>query len=177
VRQGVLTPQDLVRPGWALIVDLARSELRYEPEAEALGRLAADSAAPLRQLEFRHCFNDGLFDLTHRVISASINGVATSLLIDTGASRTSVAWSNPVLGTLLPGRTWHDDTIALTSARETALLPGVRVDVAQSRFVVSVLVLPARQFCGEGLLGADILDSCTLVWGWDSLWAACRPAG
>jgi hypothetical protein len=173
VRQGVLTPQALVRPGWAVVIDLGGGELRYQREDDAL-RTLADGAAPLREVEFRRCLDEGFFERAHRTVAASINGVPTSLLVDTGASRTSVAWDSRALDSLWPHRTRHDDAIALTSAREIASLPDVAVDVAQTAFSVSLLVQPTRPFCGEGLLGADILDSCTLVWGWDRLWASCR---
>jgi hypothetical protein len=33
---GILSPRSLLRPGWALIIDLEGEELRVEPEQEAL---------------------------------------------------------------------------------------------------------------------------------------------
>src|SRR5438093_376487 len=45
--EGILAPQDLVRSGWALIIDLGREELRYEPAEAALKRIARGSSSPL----------------------------------------------------------------------------------------------------------------------------------
>jgi hypothetical protein len=62
--EGILTPQDLVRSGWALVIDLEHDELRYEPEEGALKRLGGP-AWSLKEIDYRRCELDN-----HRVTSA-----------------------------------------------------------------------------------------------------------
>ena len=57
--EGILAPQDMVRPGWALVIELEREELRYEPEEGALKRLGG-GPSPLREVDFHRCLDEGL---------------------------------------------------------------------------------------------------------------------
>ena len=45
--EGVLAPQELLRRGWAMTLDLEGGLLRFDPEAEALARLA-ERGPPVR---------------------------------------------------------------------------------------------------------------------------------
>jgi hypothetical protein len=171
--EGVLAPQDIVRPGWALIIDLEREELRYEPEEGALKRVGG-GPSPLREVDFHRCLDEGLFERAHRVVSTSINGVSADMLIDTGASHTVLARNNPALPSMLSAKGRRGTTVAMTSKGQTLFVNDVPVVFAETSFVMPVTVQPASMSCGKGALGADVLRHCTLVWGWSSLWAACR---
>src|SRR5262249_6346464 len=91
--RGILAGQDLVRSGWAMVVDLEHDELRYEPEEIALERLGGRDS--LTKLEYRSCGFDN-----RRIIPVTINGVRSSLMIDTGASRTSLTRNNEAIPTM-----------------------------------------------------------------------------
>src|SRR5262245_8791580 len=83
--EGILAPQDIVRPGWALVIDLGNQELRYEQEEAALKRLGGETSSPLREVEFHRCSNESFFERSHRVVTTNINGLSASMVLDTGA--------------------------------------------------------------------------------------------
>jgi hypothetical protein len=171
---GLLAVQDIVRSGGALVIDLEQGELTYEPEESALKRLRDDASAPLHQLDFSRCIHEGFFERNHRAVSASINGVPAKMLIDTGASRTVLARNNPALASMLSVQGKRGATVAVTSAGQNLLVEDVSIVFSGTSFVLPVLVHPVSSRCWEGAIGADLLRQCTLVWGYGSLWAACR---
>jgi len=172
---GILAPQELLRRGWAMTIDLDREELRFDPEPVALERLAA--RGPRLEVAFRSCPEEGLFNTVHRVIQATVNGVPARMLIDTGAMRTTLARNNPALPSMRAAVGRQGTTGAMVSTGQGLLVDDVAVAFAGASYVVPALVLPASQNCWEGLLGADVLRHCAMVWGWSSLWLACRPPG
>jgi len=172
----VLAPQDLVRPGWAVVIDLERRELRLEPEEEALARVRQDGAA-LGQTSYRTCTAEGLFNRYHRIVPAVVNGVRTELVIDTGASRSVLTRNNPALPALARVKGALGTTASHASTGKALLVQGVAIEFAGTTFGEPLLVLPTSSTCWEGALGADLLRHCTLVWAWSSLWTACHPAG
>ncbi len=173
--EAVLAPQDLVRPGWTVVIDLDREEFSYEREEAVLRRLGGDGS-PLRKEDFGRCLiSEGPFYKNHRVVSTTVNGVAAEMLVDTGAERTVLARNNPALPSMMSAKGDRGVTAAATSLGPGWLAGGVAIEFAGTTFLESVVVLPASQRCGAGLLGADVLRSCTIVWGWSSLWVACHP--
>lgn len=172
--EGILAPQDLVRPGWALVIDLEREELRYEAEESAVKRLGGEPR-PLHQVDFHRCRIEGFFEKAHRIVSASINGVNAEMLVDTGASRTVLARNNPALPSMLSVQGSRRTTLAVTSRGPGLIVEDVPVVFSRTSFLLPVNVKPVSAPCGQGALGADVLRHCTLVWGWSSLWAAYHP--
>ena len=171
---GILAPQKLIRSGGALVIDLERAELRYDAEEAALKRVAAEAAAPLRRLEYHKCRTEDLFREYHRVVSISINGVEAEMMVDTGASRTMLSRNNPAIQSIIERKGQPSTTTAVTSIGSSLVVPDVPLEVAGTSFVLPVLVNPYSNDCGKGLLGADVLRHCTVVWGSSSFWAACR---
>jgi hypothetical protein len=171
---GILAPQDLVQPGWALIIDLGEEELRYEREEAALKRVREGSSGPVRKVDFHRCLNEGLFQNYHRIVSATINGVSTDMLIDTGASHTALTRNNPALSSMLQMKGNRDTVTAMTSTGAVLIVNDVPVVLSETSFTVPVIVSPHSSTCWQGALGADLLRHCTLIWGSDSLWTACR---
>jgi Aspartyl protease len=173
--EGILAPQDIVRSGWALVIDLSREELRYEREESALKRLAGEVSVPLRELDFRRCLVEGLFERAHRVVPVTINGISTELLVDTGASHTALSRNNPATTSMLARQRNVTTTLGIASQGQSSLVPDVSIVMAQTSFTLPVFLQPTSQeHCGRGAVGADLLRHCTLVWGYSSLWAACR---
>ncbi len=173
--EAILVPQDVVRPGWALVIDLGREEIRYEPEEVALKRVGGQAPARLLEVDFHRCLHEGLFERSsHRFVAAIINGISTSMLIDTGASRTVLTRNNPALPSMLAVKGSRSTTQAVTSTGPILVVDDVPIMFSRTSFVLPVMVHPATPLCGHGALGADLLRHCTLVWGWSSLWSACR---
>ena len=170
--EAILAPHELLRRGWAMTIDLEHGALRLDPEAEALRRLGEQGS--LREVDFRACREEGLFNNIHRVVTASINGVPAEMLLDTGSTRTVLARNNPALPSMaqIVGRVGSAQGVV--SAGQGLLVDAVPVELAGTAFALPVLVLPASQTCWKGALGADLLRHCTMVWGWSSLWIHCR---
>ena len=174
--EGVLTPQDLVRPGGALVIDLEHAVLRYGPEEDLLRELRA-GATPVRALEYHRCLDEGLFERAHRVVSVTINGVPADMLIDTGASQSALTRNNPAIPSMVKIQGDRKTTAAMTSMGQGLLVQDVPLDFAGTRFVLPVFVQPVSTLCFKGLVGADVLRRCTLLWGYSDLWAACHAPG
>ncbi len=165
----ILVPQDLLGPGYAIVFDLGREELRYEPEAEALKRLA-EAETPLTQLRYSRCA-----DRSHRTVQATVNGVAADMLIDTGATETMLSRNHPVLRSMKSTVGQLSAVTGLASRGPTLIVDQVRIAFGGAEYVLPAAVVPVSSRCGKGTLGADVLSHCTLVWGASSLWVACRP--
>lgn len=174
--EGILAPQDLVRRGGALVIDLERAELSHVPEEAALARLRERGEA-LRELDFGKCPDENLFERSHRVVEVAVNGVRSRMLVDTGAEQTMLARNHPALGSMAAMEGDRTASFGVTSVGDGLALEGVPVVFSGTPFVVSAVVLPASSTCGHGALGADVLRHCTLVWGWSRLWVACRAPG
>jgi hypothetical protein len=165
--EGLLIPQDLVSSGWALIIDLEHEELRYEPEAEAVKRAGPN----LQELDYKTCELDN-----HRVAEIRINGVDSSLIVDTGASRSALSRNNESIPSMMSQRGNLGTTSSGTSTGVNFTVENVQVEFAKTPFKISPMILPSSQRCGKGLLGADILSQCVVIWGVSKLWASCHPA-
>jgi hypothetical protein len=164
----ILVPQALLGRGWAMVIDLERRELSYEPEEAVLGRLGADGT-PLQHVEYRTCGSS-----THRSVRASVNGATAYMLLDTGAEHTVLARNHPALTSMMSTLGSRGSLVGITSTGQGLKVDDVAVDFAGASATVSAVVIPANESCWKGILGVDVLRHCTLVWGWSSLWAACR---
>jgi hypothetical protein len=173
--EGLLVPQELLRRGWAMVLDLAQQELRFEPEEEALRRLGEGASA--REMDFSGCFSEGPFNRTHRVVPATVNGVPAKMLIDTGAEVTALTRNNPAIPSMLSAVGRRGATGGIMSTGHNLVLDDVPIGFAGTSFVLPVVVLPSSLPCWQGVLGTDVLRHCTVVWGWSNLWVACRAPG
>lgn len=169
--EGILSPQELLRRGWAMTIDLEGAELRFDPEPEALARLRDGGAS---KVEYATCPDEGLFNDYHRVVTTLINGTPARMLLDTGCDQTVLSRNNPALPTMLEAVGRREKNAGMVSTSQGLVVDDVEVQVAGAAFRQAVLVLPASQTCWQGALGADFLRRCTVVWGWSDLWMACR---
>lgn len=171
--EAILVPQSLLRRGWALVIDLGRGELGYEPEEAALSRVGGNGP-PLRKLDFGGCREEGFFERAHRVVPATVNGVPVEMLIDTGAAVTALARNNPALPSMIAAEGQQGAVHGVASVGRGLLVERVPLVFSGSRFELSALVVPVSSGCGHGAIGADVLRHCTIVWGWSELWMSCR---
>ena len=170
---GILSPQTLVRSGWALVLDFEREELRYEPEEAALKRLA-EAGAALTEVDYHSCELDN-----HRVTSATVNGVRSSMLLDTGATHTFLNRNNEAIPSMLALKGKRDTATGIVSSGSDLVVGGIHIGFAGAAFEVTASVLPVSGMCGKGAIGADGLGRCIIVWGSRALWVSCRapPTG
>lgn len=170
--EAILAPIDLLRSGWALVIDIGRRTMTHEREEEAVARLR--DAPSLRRMEFGGCPGEGLFKAYHRVVTAEILGEPTRMMIDTGAELTTLTRNSPALPVMLDRQGSKGRLLSHGSAGSLLQLDDVPIDFAGVRFDGPVAVSAASHPCWEGVIGADVLEHCTLVWGSRGLWAACR---
>jgi predicted aspartyl protease len=172
----ILALRDLLEPGWALTLDLEHEALRLDPEEVALAR-PRDSPAKRWKLPFRQCRGESASDKTHRVVYVNVNGFASAMLVDTGASRTALFDDHPAGRSIAQMPATPMEIVGAGSTGGS----GTTVDALPVTFVGMTLklktaLIPGKQSCGHGLLGADVLRHCVLVWGQSALWASCHAA-
>jgi predicted aspartyl protease len=171
---GILAPQTLVNSGWALTIDLLHQELRLDPEEVALQRLRSSSAT-VEELSFRRCTGEPTFDTTHRVIQATVNGFPAAMLVDTGAARTAIFDDNPARMSLAGMKAKKQEIVGVNSAGgKGKTVDGLPVTFAGMTLRLTTTLVPGKHSCGQGVIGADVLRRCQLVWTKSSLWASCN---
>jgi gag-polyprotein putative aspartyl protease len=174
--EALVTPQTLIDSGQALVIDLEQESLRREPEEIALARVRAESPAPLWDLDASRCLLEGFFERAHRIVRAKVNGMDAKMLVDTGAARTVLSRNNPALEAMMKKQGTHQIVAATSSQGQGLLVDHVQITIGETSYVLPVLVHPRTMTCAQGVIGADLLSHCTLIWGSKSLWASCRPA-
>jgi hypothetical protein len=169
----LLSPQELLPAGSAMVIDLPREELRYEPEEAALKRLGEGGVA-LTNVVFHGCVQEGFFNRPRRFVRVTIQGIPSDMLVDTGAETTVLARNHPALAAMMAVKGDRGRVVGVTSVGHGLLVDDVAVGFADGTFPVTVMVVPASDPCADGVLGTDVLRHCTMVWGHSSLWVACH---
>jgi predicted aspartyl protease len=170
---GILAPQTLVNSGWALTIDLLHERLRIDPEEDALQRLR-ESSAKVEELSFRRCTGEPTFDTTHRVIQATVNGFPAAMLVDTGAARTAMFDDNPARMSVAGMKAKKLEIVGVNSGGgKGKTVDDLPVTFAGMTLRLTTTLVPGKHSCGQGVIGADVLRHCQLVWTKSSLWASC----
>jgi hypothetical protein len=170
---GIIAPQELVRSGWALVIDVGGEELEYKAEEKVLAAWAS-AAVHGTPVDFHGCLREGFFEKGHRIVSVMINGVKVNMLLDTGAAGTVLFRDNPALTSMLAQVGSRRTSAALVSTSQSLVLDDVEITFAGTSLKLPVAVGPGQDVCFDGLLGADFLRHCELVWGASDLWATCQ---
>jgi aspartyl protease len=98
------------------------------------------------------------------IVPAELNGVALSLVIDTGADRTMLAPDALVRAGLGGERGRAVELIGVTGSAGAVVLVVPRLDIAGSRVgPVEVVAYPSPVAGTDGLLGRDVLDGFVLT--------------
>jgi hypothetical protein len=174
---GLVSPQLLATPSQAAVLDLNRPELRLEAMEPAVDRLNAtiQGADGLTRV----CSNKAS-PLTNRLylIRTLVDGIATSLTIDTGATSTSISDGIPAAHALRrrPGTGRDQMGIGGTRVRVFQSAP-VLVDFGGGPRRLSIAVGPNADGCGsQGVLGMDALAGCRWVFGNAAFAMSCVKA-
>ncbi|MGK3989930.1 retropepsin-like aspartic protease [Sorangium sp. So ce136] len=172
---GVVAPQELARPGRAVVLDLGEGRMTEAPRDEAARALRA-RFGETAVVELGRCGgpNQGS-ELTAR---ASVEGIPVTLKIDSGASQSSLFAVSPA-GKRLSRRATGDRSAYAASGRHTVpVLSGARLRIAGLDAAADIDLLPGerRATCpSDGFAGMDVLRTCVLVLAEDGGIAACAP--
>jgi predicted aspartyl protease len=168
---GVVSPQLLAPTSSAAVLDLATPRLRFARFAEALVETGARKLGA--ENVTIHASNAGLRN-RHYIVKTIIAGVPVRLLLDTGASNTTLNERSDAieaLGVLSPGRV----NVGIDGRRETEMRSAPRpVDFGVGPIMIRVSV--SRNAGGpvaDGMLGMNALRTCTLILAESALGVAC----
>ena len=180
---GVLSPQLLARglgPGQALAFDMVRGQLRAQPRSaawanvEELGIALTRGSAKLCSADASGIFPSQLF-----TVDATVDGEATKVVVDSGASRSfftegssagAKAAARPLMGR-------STAQIALAEVPMT-LRGGVPITIGAWSNPTEVGLTPGDKNvpCGhDGHLGMDVLQRCAIAYAADEAVLGCRP--
>jgi len=179
---GIIAPQLLADRGQAVVLDLVNRQLRSRPKSTAWQEMEDLGVVLTPPAQRQVCAVDS-GGSSGRLIAAdaTVEGEATRLAIDTGASRSLLvegskagtrAVGHPVLGRSVVVGTNGDVT--------TSLYGGVPVTVGAWSSTVDVGVFAGSRHpqCGyEGRLGIDVLQHCAVAMTAEEFLVACRAPG
>ncbi|WP_437787544.1 retropepsin-like aspartic protease [Sorangium sp. So ce1097] len=172
---GVIAPQALASPGRAVVLDLRDGRMAEAPRDEAARALRArfgDAAVA----ELARC--GGPNQGSELTAKASVEGIAVTLKIDSGASQSSLFAVSPA-GKKLSRRATGDRSAYAASGKHTVpVLSGARLRLAGFDAAADIDFLPGerRAACpSDGFAGMDVLRTCVLVLAEDGGLAGCAP--
>jgi hypothetical protein len=169
---GVISPQALVAPGRAVLLDLAGGALTEVSESAGAAFIEA-KGRPFDGI--RRCAGSGAGAL---VADTTIDGEEAGLQLDTGSATSSVGLES-ALGRRLDKRRKGTSTQITASGLHTVpTVPGAVVKLGPFSTELNLDLIPRvpARGCGEGYAGMDVLRSCALLIGSAGarLWCAGR---
>ncbi|HZP48498.1 MAG TPA: retropepsin-like aspartic protease [Vicinamibacterales bacterium] len=163
---GLLSPQLLAPAGDAAVLDMTAPRLSFRrddaPNAPPAAGVCVNRDSPYRNRLYS--------------TAVTVDGVAGTLLVDTGATRTIVAAPSAIAKALSPrasdGATTQGVGGSATSMRQVST---ASVIVGGASATLPLMIGRAAPSCGaDGLLGMDALRRCVLVLGESSFAIDCR---
>ncbi|AUX28792.1 hypothetical protein SOCE836_008750 [Sorangium cellulosum] len=172
---GVLAPQALAGPGRAVVLDLREGRMTEAPRDEAARALRA-RFGEAAVVELGHC---GGPNQGHEITAAAtVDGIAVTLKVDSGASQSSLFAASPA-GRRLSHRAAGGRSAYAASGKHTLpVLSGARLHLAGFDAAAELDLLPGerRGACpSDGFAGMDVLRTCVLLLAEDGGLAACAP--
>jgi predicted aspartyl protease len=174
---GVVSPQRLVAEAGAIVLDLAKGELRSasweKAKNDLTGTVLVDDGQAKACEE-----NDGPVKNLSFVVPAMIETQRVKLLIDTGAHYSDVFAGSAAGQKLAPQSVVTKDGTYTASGRFSARkVKGARVSAGGFAVTTDVNLVPgaAEPSCPcDGVLAMDFLRACTLVFGGTHVVARCK---
>ncbi|MBN9164635.1 MAG: aspartyl protease family protein [Myxococcales bacterium] len=175
-----ISPQRLDEEGDAVVVDLAKGELRSAWWDEAHDELSATGTPLVHPDQARACEeNDGPVKALAFVVPATLDSHPVQLLVDTGAPYSDV-FTTSAAGQKLASRSTPNKEAVYTVAGKISArkLKGVRVTSGAFTLTADVDLIQgaADTSCPrDGVLAMDVLRSCTLLFGRSQAYGRCLP--
>jgi len=174
-----ISPQRLVEEGDAVMLDLARGEMRPAWWDDAHDELSA-VGVPLVLGEARACKEtEGPIKGLAFIVPASVEAQRVELLVDTGAQHSDV-FNTSAAGQRLAARsTVNREPMYTASGTISARkLKGARVAAGSFSVSTDVDLIGggADASCPrDGVLAMDVLRSCSLLLGRSTIYGRCKP--
>ena len=174
-----ISPQRLVEEGDAVVLDLAKGELRPAWWDEARYELSA-VGLPLITAEPRACEEtEGPIKGLAFVLPATVESQRVDLLLDTGAQHSDVFTTSLAGQKLAAQSTVNKEPMYTASGKISARkLKGARVSAGSFSVTTDVDLIggAADSSCPrDGVLAMDFLRSCTLLLGRSRVYGRCMP--
>lgn len=171
---GLLSPQLLAAPAHAAVLDLRAPELRFEPMEAAIERL--DATLLNMGGATKLCVQSGS-PLRNRLyaVRTVVEGIETSLIVDTGASGTTLRDGTPAAIAVRrkPGTGGAEMSVGGQEMRVFKSSP-VTLDFGGGERTLPISLGPDAGGCGaQGRLGMDALKDCRWIFGRSALAMSC----
>jgi hypothetical protein len=176
---GVISPQLLAPRGEVVLLDLPGARLRGMTLPDAIARLG-DDAPSLTGSWVRACSsaaND--VDNVVFIAPASVSGRDATLVLDTGASGSSVLSTSSAGASLAPlsapspFATFGVGTQLATRIVRDGRVHVGEVDAASTIVITQTAATPGEVCPHDGLIGMDVLHRCVLVFGGSHFLGRC----
>ena len=172
---GVLSPQALAGAGQAAILDL--------PAAELTLAAADTSLSPERGMRLvlgpePVCTVPGPTRGAVYVLGATVEGMPTRLIVDSGAARTDLLEQTRVARSLRPRTVAGGASYTAAGRMPSGRVDAVSLRIGELSTVVDLGILAGGAGTGcprDGHLGLDVLRHCVLLLASDRFDARCRP--
>ncbi|MBX3206508.1 MAG: aspartyl protease family protein [Labilithrix sp.] len=175
-----ISPQRLDEEGDAVVLDLAKGEMRSAWWDDAYYELSAEGAALVKPEEARVCAeSDGPVKGLAFVVPATIDSQKVELLVDTGAQHSDVFTTSTAGKKLASQSAPNKEAMYTASGKISARkLKGMRLAAGAFAVTADVDLIQgaADSSCPrDGVLAMDMLRSCALLLGRSRIHGRCLP--
>ncbi len=175
-----ISPQRLEEEGDAVVLDLAKGELRAAWWDEARYELSATGTSLVEPDQARACEeSDGPVKGLAFVVPATIDSQRVQLLVDTGAQHSDVFTTSAAGQKLASQSTPNKEAMYTASGKISARkLRGAKVTTGSFAVTTDVDLIQgvADGSCPrDGVLAMDVLRSCSLLFGRSQIHGRCAP--
>jgi hypothetical protein len=173
-----ISPQRLDEEGDAVVLDLAKGEIRSAWWDDALYELSATGTSLVQPEHGRACEeNDGPVKGLAFVVPSVVDSQKVQLLVDTGAQHSDVFTSSPAGQKLVSQSTVSKEPMYTASGKISARkLKGAHITTGAFAVTADVDLIQgaADSSCPrDGVLAMDVLRSCAVLFGRSRVYGRC----
>jgi len=172
---GLVSPQLLAPHGMAAVLDLRAPSLRFAPFARAVSALQGANRAPVQLDRTSPCRN-AESQLRNRVYvaHATIAGVTDLMLVDTGATATTLSGKSKIVHAIGSGDEPAPRSEGVGGEVRGRMVRDVRLLRGGGIVTLSPSIGEVAARCGvQGIFGMDALRGCSLILGENEMAISC----